>query len=89
METSVKELNMELNPNHPVTQAVSDHWHTICAILMNKMGTDHLIITQRDIQRMTPGSCIVIHEKKDGIHLKMVSREEGERMAREQGGLPT
>lgn len=79
----------ELNPNHPVTQKVSDHWHTICALLMAKMGTDHVVITVDDISRMQPRSAIVIQELHDGLHLRMVDSEQAEQIARQAGGLPS
>jgi hypothetical protein len=80
---------MELNPNHPVTQQVSDHWHKICALLMAKLGTDHVVITLADIARMEPNSAITIQELHDGLHLRIVNPEQADEIARREGGLPS
>lgn len=78
----------ELNPNHPVTQAVSDQWHKLVALLLRKMGTDHVVITAADLMAMRPGSAIVVQELHDGLHLRLVDSETAEQLAREHGGLP-
>lgn len=83
---------MELNPNHPVTQVVHDHWHKFCLIVMAKMGIDHIVITMQDLEDLTkmfPGDmpAIAICEREDGIHLDLLPRTEGMALAREQGGL--
>lgn len=78
----------ELNPNHPVTQAVSDHWHKLAALLMHKMGSAHVVITMSDLESLQPGTCITVQELHDGIHLRLVDITTAEQMARQQGGLP-
>lgn len=83
---------MELNPQHPVTSAVHDQWHKIVAILLHKYDLGHVIITMKDFEAFVadhPDSVVVLHDKRDGLHLTMTSREEGERLARTQGGLPS
>jgi len=80
---------MEMNPNHPATQAMHDQWHKVCAILMAKLGEDHVVITMDDVRQLDPETSIVFQELGDGIHLRMVGPEEAERLAREHGGLPT
>jgi hypothetical protein len=78
----------ELNPNHPVTAAVHDHWHKIVALLIVKYDLGHVVITEDDLSRMQEGSAVVIKEQRDGLHVWMVNETEGERLAREEGGLP-
>lgn len=82
---------MELNPNHPTTQTLRDHWHKIAILIMRKLGVEHVIITEKDIERLAEheGSYVFAHDQRDGLHIRLVSREEGERLAREHGGLPT
>ena len=82
---------MELNPNHPVTQAMHDQWHVIAAILVIKYGEDgdHIVITDEDIKAMQQNSFVVIQELRDGVHLRLVDSETGHRLAREHGGLPS
>ncbi len=79
----------ELNPNHPTTQAISDHWHKIAAILLHKLGHTDVCITPADLEAMDQNTCIVIQELDDGLHVRLVDMAEGQRLAREQGGLPT
>lgn len=79
----------ELNPNHPTTRAVSEHWHALAAVLMRKLGTEHVVITEPDLERMKPGECIVVQELHDGLHLRIVDEVTAEKLAREHGGLPT
>jgi len=77
----------ELNPNHPTTRAISDHWHKIAALLLTKLGGS-TVITPDDIAALS-GGAITVQELRDGIHLNIVSMEEGERLAAKQGGLPS
>lgn len=78
---------MELNPNHPVTREVSDHWHKICAVLLGKMCMSHVVLTVEDIERVS-GAAIAIEGKPDGLHVRLMSMAEAERLARKEGGLP-
>jgi len=78
---------MELNPNHPVTRQMHDHWHKICALLMAKMGEDHVVITTDDLRELGGDKYIVVQELNDEIHLRFVEQAEAERLARQAGGL--
>lgn len=80
---------MELNPNHPVSQQMHDHWHKICALLMRKMGRDHIVITMVDLRSFPADSFMVFQELEDGLHLRLVDEAEAVRLARREGGLPT
>lgn len=77
---------MELNPNHRTTSTMHDHWHKVAAFLVSRMGGEALI-TLDDINRMG-GQAITIKEVPGGLQLRIVSMEEGERLARQEGGLP-
>ena len=77
----------ELNPNHPVTQAVRGEWAKLLALVMHKLNMSHIVITRSDIHSM-PRSAIVVRELSDGIHLGLVDEATGEQLAREEGGLP-
>ncbi len=80
---------MELNPNHPVTQEVHDHWHKICAILMMRFGVDAVEITEADVAALGHNEKAVCADTRGGrFVVKLVSMEEGERLARKAGGLP-
>lgn len=75
-----------LNPNHPVTQQMSDQWHKIAALAVFKAG-GHVVISMEDMRDLQ-GMAISVQEKHDGLHLKVITMEEGMRLAKEQGGLP-
>lgn len=80
---------MELNPNHPVVQQAHDHWHKLCALVMLKLGRPHVVITMADVMKLGDDcNAVTIQELDDGIHLRLVSMEEGNRLARKEGGLP-
>lgn len=78
-----------LNPNHPVTQAMSHQWHKIVALLMHKQNTDHVVITLQDLRNFTEDKFISIEEQHDGLHISLVSALEAVQLARKHGGLPT
>lgn len=77
-----------LNPNHPTSRALSDEWHKLAGILVNKAG-GHVVITMEDLEDMPQDAFITVEELHDGIHLRMVDRKTAERLARENGGLPS
>jgi hypothetical protein len=82
---------MELNPNHPATQGVHDHWHKICALIMLKMGLTTLTISPNEIEKL--GDCVVNiairFDDTKGIELFIIDDlETAKIMARREGGLP-
>jgi hypothetical protein len=79
----------EINPNHPVTQALHDKWPYLCAILLRKFGKSKATITLEDLLSFShSGLSICARGNQDDIELFLVDAEEGLRMAREAGGLP-
>jgi hypothetical protein len=79
----------ELNPNHPVTQEVHDHWHKIVGILMLKIGVAEIEITESDVIALGDNEKAVVFDTSNNkCFVRMVSMEEGERLARKEGGLP-
>lgn len=80
---------MEMNPNHPMTEAVRDQWHKIVVLLMMKLKKSHIEITQGEIEQMASGSvgAVTIQAKDDRIILNLVSPSEAARLARKEGGL--
>jgi len=80
---------MELNPNHPVTSTMHDHWHKIAAILVNRCPGKTTTVRLDEIERMAAdGLAITIKETAGGLELRIVTMEEGNRLARQEGGLP-
>jgi hypothetical protein len=84
---------MKLNPNHPITQMLDDEFmHKLAAVLVMQAGGE-ATITMDDLQDLTlrfggDEPTLVTHCHADSIDLKLVSRTEAERLAREHGGLP-
>lgn len=81
---------MELNPNHPVTQAVSEHWHTIAALTMRKFDVTEVVITEADLLELSSNPlAIAMQELPDGLHIKLIDIDAARKLAVEQGGLPS
>ena len=79
----------ELNPNHPVTREMAPMWHKIAAFVMMKLGVREVAITSDDIEAFAAESlCIVAHPVDRVLTISLVSQAEGDRLAREAGGLP-
>lgn len=78
---------MELNPNHPATQQLSDHWHKIVALLLHRYGD--VVITLDEVRTLPQDAGVTFQELDDGLHVRLVSREEGERLATLHGGRPS
>lgn len=77
----------ELNPHHPVTQQMRDHWSKIAAVLVHKMG-GNVTITEADFAGIPPGGLnLVVHERNDGLHLEVVDDETAMRIASNAGGM--
>ena len=62
---------MELNPNHPVTKEMRDHWHKIAAILMVKFKVTSVEITIKDIENLMNCGTSNIVFKPDGDILRV------------------
>lgn len=80
---------MELNPNHPTTSTVHDHWHKIAALLVNRMPDKKTLITVAELDRMASENlAITIKDVGIGLELQIVTMDEGKKLAKEEGGLP-
>lgn len=81
------------NPNHPLTQLVANEWHKLCALAMFVCDAGKVTITGEDIEAFkrvygAAGGAITITTNEAGeIELRIVTAAEGERVAREAGGL--
>ena len=78
---------MELNPNHPVTRESHDLWHKVAALLVMQEG-GHVTIPESEIRKLEGQAITIKFVDGVGIELNLVSMAEGERLAREAGGLP-
>lgn len=71
----------ELNPNHPVTAALREQWHKLCAVLVHKTGKREVVVTGEDLEaltRMFGGEmpCLLAHTRADGIYLSLLPESE-------------
>lgn len=87
----------KLNPNNEVVQAVDDQWHKIVYVIMRKLGVENVDITMEDIKRVQEESnrfavcldCLSHGKLEPTMAVRILPMEEAERLAREEGGLPT
>ena len=78
------------NPNHPVVHEMREQWYKLCAIALHKMGLTEMKITAADIDAFASSGManITVEPKGEVITLRLVSDEEGRRLAKKEGGLP-
>lgn len=83
----------ELNPNHPVTNEMRQQWHKLLAITMWKYGVDRLVITSDEIDRFIAdhpdGVNVTVEPTGKILTVWIVNDEEGRRLAKREGGLPS
>lgn len=77
---------MNLNPNHPVLQAVDEHWQKIAALLVSKAGGD-VTITTADIAAAPP-LFLAVRGNDTSLRLYLVDEQTARSLARKEGGLP-
>lgn len=84
---------VELNPEHPVTMQLHDYWHVLCFALLVKLNAGQEVVITKDdtaVIKKWGENIIVVHDKADGVHLKIVTLEEARRLAKQvesQGGI--
>ncbi len=78
---------MELNPNHPVTREAHDLWHKVAALLVAMKG-GRVTIPESEIQKLEGSAITIQFIDGVGIELNIVSMAEGEKLAKQEGGLP-
>lgn len=79
------------NPNHPVVRQLDTEWHKLVAILMHDQGLAEFEITPEMIEAFASereGHAVVADARGNRLVLRLVTAEEGERLARQEGGLP-
>jgi hypothetical protein len=82
-------LDGELNPHNRASQLARESWYKIAAILMMKFDKTAVEITEEDVKKLGDNTnCIVADTRGGKFFVRLVSMEEGERLAREQGGIP-
>lgn len=78
---------MKLNPENPLVAAVDDHWHKIVGILIHKFKMAEVVITAEDVDGFNaahPECAVLMHDKADGLHLMIVTMEQGRALAAQE-----
>lgn len=80
---------MELNPNNPVSRAASGQWHKIAALVMHKLGVNHVEIRTEDADALTArGVNIGISDEKGYMEVFLLTPAETEAMLKKHKGRP-
>lgn len=80
-----------INPNHPVSQLMDGNWHKVLVLLMIKHGIKEFLIDEEVLELLNnlENQAVIAHSKKEGLLIRVVSREEGVLLAKQAGGLPS
>lgn len=81
----------EINPHNELVKQAHDNWYKIAAIIIHKFKLPEVIITHDDIVSFTkdcPDCAILMHDKKDGIHLMLITDEQARKLAKEESETP-
>jgi hypothetical protein len=80
----------EINPENELVQKLHDHWHKIAALLIFKFKQAEIVITEEDVlafNEQHPDSAVLCHDKKDGLHLMLVTMEQGKALAAQEARM--
>jgi hypothetical protein len=84
-------MEMKLNPNNEVTQAMDEQWQKIAGLIMHKLGKNVINISMDDLTEMSQAydgyPVIVVIESPEFITVKLVTYKEGQKLAKQHGGL--
>ena len=61
-----------------------ERWHVVAALLMDKLGVEHVVISAADVKRLPPNMFLTVQELPDGIHLRFVDAPTADAIAREE-----
>ena len=77
-----------LNPNHGAVQNLDNLWPSLAIIMMRKHGLSTVCITPEDLENFCSDVAIAVMENAEGLHLTLMSIEQGAELAKLEGGLP-
>lgn len=79
-----------LNPNNPVARASFGNWHKLAALIMHKLGINHIELKNEDVEALNAtGKNIGISDNKGYIEIFLLTPEETKAALRKHGGLPS
>lgn len=79
----------ELNPEHPVTSAMHDHWHKIVALIMYKQGLKEVKITMDDMHELQKQYAntmpvVIVEEIGEVLSVRIITEQEGQDLINKQ-----
>jgi hypothetical protein len=78
---------MELNPNNPVARAANGQWHKIAALIMHKLGVNHVEIREEDAEALAAkGLNIGIADDKGYMEVFLLTSEQTKAMLKKHKG---
>jgi len=78
-------LQPEVNPDNPMTKSLHDQWHMLMALAIHKLKLPEFTVTMEDVEdfnKHRANSAVLAHEKKDGLHIMLVTMEQAEALAK-------
>jgi hypothetical protein len=77
----------EVNPTHPVTEALRGQWHKLVICLMLREGKTETVLSNDEVMRLGEheDKVLVAHAKGDGLHLKLMTKDQAKVYAVTQG----
>ena len=79
-------MSYGIEPEPPRHAAVARPLHKIVAVIMHKLGVDHVVVTAEDMQRLPSDMFVTAQELRDGLHIRFVDRATAEQLMFEHGG---
>lgn len=77
-------MNVEVNPDNESLRQLREYWQKITAMLVWKLAPDGVTITAADmVAFQQDGRFLLAHGHHDSFEFRMVTREEGDRLAAE------
>lgn len=84
-ETCFKCLkNPELNPDNELVRGLHGQWHVLVGVIISKFNLAEIVLTNEDaakFQRDWHDCAVLAHDKKDGLHLMLVTMEQAQALA--------
>lgn len=78
-------MNDAINPEHPVTRAMSQNWRAVVAVLIRKFtDSNKVVLTKEDLKLIQDNPVIAIKENTSGLNLILVTQEQALAMAQMQ-----
>lgn len=74
----------ELNPDHPVTKAARNQWHSIVALMMHKLKITEITFTQKDMDDFPEDLAVALGDHGDHCKVALIPLSEAEEIIKKQ-----